>query len=119
MKSPMWEDTAIFLTWDDFGGFYDHVPPVRLDKFGLGIRVPMVTISPYAKQGYIDGTLGEFSSVLRFIENNWGLTQLTRRDRIANDMSYNFDFTQSPRGPTPQPLRTDCKGPIWEAPPPE
>jgi phospholipase C len=119
MKSPMWEDTAIFLTWDDFGGFYDHVPPVRLDKFGLGIRVPTLTISPYAKQGYIDSTLGEFSSVLRFIENNWGLTQLTRRDRIANDMSYNFDFTQAPREPTPQPLRTDCRGPIWEAPPPE
>jgi len=119
MRSPMWEDTAIFLTWDDFGGFYDHVPPVRLDRFGLGIRVPMLTISPYAKQGYIDSTLGEFSSVLRFIENNWGLTQLTRRDRIANDMSYNFDFTQPERGATPQPLRTDCKGPIWEAPPPE
>jgi hypothetical protein len=119
MRSPMWKDTAIFLTWDDWGGFYDHVPPVRLDRFDLGIRVPMVTISPYAKTGYIDGTLGEFSSVLRFIENNWGLTQLTRRDRIANDMSYNFDFTQPPRPPTPQPLRTDCKGPIWEAPPPD
>ena len=119
MKSPMWEDTAIFMSWDDFGGFYDHVPPVRLDRFGLGIRVPMMTISPYAKRGYIDSTLGEFSSVLRFIENNWGLTQLTRRDRIANDMSYNFDFTQAPREPTPQPLRTDCTGPIWEAPPPE
>ncbi|MEO8476167.1 MAG: alkaline phosphatase family protein [Actinomycetota bacterium] len=119
MQSPMWKDTAIFLTWDDFGGFYDHVPPVRLDRFGLGIRVPMVTISPYAKQGYVDGTLGEFSSVLRFIENNWGLSQLTRRDRIANDMSYNFDFAQSPREPTPQPLRTDCKGSIWDAPPPE
>jgi phospholipase C len=119
MRSPMWKDTAIFMSWDDFGGFYDHVPPVRLDRFGLGIRVPMLTISPYAKRGHIDSVLGEFSSVLRFIENNWGLTQLTRRDRIANDMSYNFDFTQPPRAPTPQPLRTDCKGPIWEAPPPE
>lgn len=119
MASPMWKDTAIFLTWDDFGGFYDHVPPVRLDRFGLGIRVPMLVISPYAKQGYIDGTQGEFSSVLRFIEDNWGLTQLTRRDRIAHDMSYDFDFTQTPRAPDPQPLRTDCRGPVWTPPPPD
>lgn len=119
MKSPMWKDTAIFLTWDDFGGFYDHVPPVRLDKIGLGVRVPMMVMSPYAKRGYIDTTQGEFSSVLRFIENNWGLTQLTRRDRIASDLSKNFDFTQTPRPPDPQPLRTDCKGPIWAPPPPD
>ncbi len=51
MKSPMWEDTAIFLTWDDFGGFYDHVPPVRLDKFGLGIRVPMIDDQPVREAG--------------------------------------------------------------------
>jgi phospholipase C len=119
MNSPMWKDTAIFLTWDDFGGFYDHVPPVSLDRVGLGIRVPMMVISPYAKTGYIDHAQGEFSSVLRFIENNWGLTQLTRRDRIASDLSQNFDFAQSPRPPDPQPLRTDCKGPIWTPPPPE
>jgi phospholipase C len=119
MNSPMWQDTAIFLTWDDFGGFYDHVPPIRLDRFGLGVRVPMLTISPYAKRGYVDSTLGEFSSILRFVENNWGLTQLTRRDRIANDMSYNFDFARPPGPPDPQPLRTDCKGPIWTPPPPD
>ena len=119
MNSPMWKDTAIFLTWDDFGGFYDHVPPVRLDRFGLGVRVPMLVISPYARRGYIDGRQGEFSSVLRFIEDNWGLTQLTRRDRIANNMAYDFDFSQAPAPPDPQPLRTDCKGPIWAPPPPD
>jgi phospholipase C len=118
MESPMWRDTAIFLTWDDYGGFYDHVPPRRVDGDGFGIRVPMLILSPYAKTGYVDHTEGEFSSVLRFIENNWGLSQLTHRDRAADDLSEAFDFTQQPRPPEPQPLRTDCEGPTWEPPPP-
>ena len=85
MRSPMWKDTAIFITWDDYGGFYDHVPPPQVDDFGFGFRVPLLTISPYAKPGHIDSQLGEFSSVLRFIEDNWGLSQLTHRDRDAWD----------------------------------
>jgi phospholipase C len=113
MRSPMWEDTAIFLTWDDYGGFYDHVPPPQVDGFGFGIRVPMLVISPYAKQGFVSGELGEFSSVLRFIEDNWGLTQLTHRDRDATPMMSAFDFSQEPRAPNPLPLRDDCVGPIW------
>ena len=68
----MWPTTAIFLTWDDYGGFYDHEPPPQVDGFGFGIRVPMLVLSPYAKQGHISHELGEFSSVLRFIEDNWG-----------------------------------------------
>jgi phospholipase C len=51
MESPLWKDTAIFLTWDEWGGFYDHVVPPKVDQFGLGIRVPMVVISPYARRG--------------------------------------------------------------------
>jgi len=70
IRSPMWKDTAIFVTWDDYGGFYDHAPPPQLDGFGLGIRVPLLVISPYAKNG-VDHQVGEFSSVLRFIEDNW------------------------------------------------
>ena len=73
MRSPMWKDTAIFLTLDDYGGFYDHVPPPQVDDFGFGIRVPMLVMSPYAREGVVSGELGEFSSVLRFIEDNWGL----------------------------------------------
>ena len=107
MRSPMWKDTAIFLTWDDYGGFYDHVPPPQLDGFGLGIRVPLLVISPYARNG-VDHQLGEFSSVLRFVEDNWGLRQLTDRDRLATDLSYDFDFTGRPHPPDPLPLRTDC-----------
>lgn len=111
MRSPFWRDTAIFITWDDYGGFYDHVPPPQVDDFGFGFRVPLLTISPYAKHGYIDSQLGEFSSVLRFIEDNWGLSQLTHRDRDAFNLSYLFDFDQHPRQPFELPMRTDCVGP--------
>ncbi len=108
MKSPMWKSTAIFVTWDDYGGFYDHVAPPQVDDFGFGIRVPLLVISPFALNGEIDHHLGEFSSVLRFIEDNWDLRQLTPRDRAAENLSYDFDFTQKPRRPDPLPLRTDC-----------
>jgi len=97
--SEQWNSTAIFLAWDDFGGFYDHVPPPQLDQFGLGFRVPMIIISPYAIPGYISHTTYEFSSVLKFIEENFGLPSLTQRDAQANDMMDSFDFSQSPLPP--------------------
>ena len=111
MESPLWDDTAIFITWDDYGGFYDHVPPPQVDGFGFGIRVPLLVISAYAKRGYVMNEIGEFSSVLRFMEDNWGLSQLTHRDREATPLMPAFDFTQDPRPPDPLPLRTDCVGP--------
>jgi len=117
MRSPMWKDTAIFLTWDDWGGFYDHVPPPQIDKFGLGIRVPLLVISPYAKRGLIDHHHGEFSSVLRFIEDNWGLRHLTHRDGEAGNLGWDFRFASPPRAPDPRALRTDCRGPIFAPPP--
>ena len=117
MEGPHWDSSAIFLTWDDWGGFYDHAPPPSLDEFGLGVRVPFLVISPYAKRGHIDRELGEFSTVLRFIEENWGLGRLTHRDRQANVLEYDFDFTQEPRDPLPLPLRTDCKGDPFDPPP--
>ena len=107
MRSPMWKDTAIFLTWDDWGGLYDHVPPPQVDAFGLGFRVPLLVISPYARRGHIDHELGEFSSMLRFVEENWGLRPLTKRDRVADDLASDFDFDQTPRAPDPLPTR-DC-----------
>jgi phospholipase C len=114
MNRPMWKTTAIFLTWDDYGGFYDHVAPPQVDMFGFGFRVPLIVISPYSKTGYVDHTVGEFSSVLRFMEDNWGLRQLTERDRMGNDLRGAFAFGKQPRAPDPLPLRTDCKGPIWK-----
>ncbi|HEX2049625.1 MAG TPA: alkaline phosphatase family protein [Actinomycetota bacterium] len=94
MKSKYWKSTAIFLTWDDFGGFYDHVPPPQKDHMGLGPRVPLLIISPWAKQGYVDSTEYEFSSVLKFIETVYDLPCMTHRDCQANDMMDAFDFEQ-------------------------
>jgi phospholipase C len=99
MQGPDWNTTAIFMTWDDFGGFYDHVPPPVVDSLGLGPRVPLIIISPYAKAGYISHTQYEFSSVLKFVEELYGLPPLTARDAGANDMTDSFDFTQTPLSP--------------------
>ncbi|MGH2590829.1 MAG: phospholipase C [Actinomycetota bacterium] len=71
MRKPAWEHTALFLTWDEWGGFYDHVVPPEVDALGLGFRVPMLAISPYSRRGYIDDAVGEFSSPVKFIQDNW------------------------------------------------
>ncbi|HVF52543.1 MAG TPA: alkaline phosphatase family protein [Actinomycetota bacterium] len=94
MRSKYWKNTAVFLTWDDSGGFYDHVPPPHLDEMGLGPRVPLLVISPWAKEGYIDPTVYEFSSVLKFIETAFDLECMTDRDCGASDMLNAFDFEQ-------------------------
>jgi phospholipase C len=99
MNGPDWGSTAIFLTWDDYGGFYDHVPPPGIDQFGLGPRVPLLIISPYAKAGYISSTEYELSSFLAFVEKRYSLNPLTSRDANANDMEDSFDFTQHPLAP--------------------
>jgi phospholipase C len=99
MRSPVWRSTAIFLTWDDFGGFYDHVPPPQVDIYGMGPRVPLLVIGPYARRGAIFSETSEFSSVLHFIERLHNLPALTERDRDANDLLGAFDFTQQPRRP--------------------
>ncbi len=94
MKSKYWKSSAVFLTWDDFGGMYDHVVPPHIDYMGLGPRVPLLIISPWTKPGYIDNTTYEFSSVLKFMEKTFGLHSMTARDRRANDMFNAFDFNQ-------------------------
>ena len=101
MKSQYWNNTAIFVTWDDWGGFYDHVYPTALDTLGLGARVPLLVISPYAKQGYISHSLGEFSSIDKFIEEDYGLPNLGQRDALSqvSDLMDFFDFKQTPRPP--------------------
>lgn len=99
MRSPEWERTAIVITWDDFGGFYDHVTPPHVDLFGLGPRVPMLLISPWARQGHVANDTLEFSSVLKMIETIWGLPSLTARDRQASDMLNLFDYRGDPAPP--------------------
>ena len=99
MQSSMWEHTALFLTWDEWGGFYDHVPPPFVDDVGLGYRVPMLVIAAYARRGYIDDAQGEFSSPLKFIADNWGLPYLTKRIDETHNFEHVFDWTQQPREP--------------------
>ena len=99
MQGPDWNSTAVFLTWDDFGGFYDHVPPPQVDNFGFGPRVPLLVISPYSRSGYISRTVYEFSSLLKFVEKRWNLDPLTNRDASANDLTDSFDFGQAPLQP--------------------
>jgi len=114
MKSPDWSSTAIFLAWDDWGGFYDHVTPPVVDAQGYGLRVPGLVISPYAKQGYIDPQTLSFDAYLKFIEDDFLHGQRIdprtdgRPDRrpdvrestpILGDLRYDFDFAQPPRPP--------------------
>jgi len=109
MQSPYWGDSVIFLTWDDYGGFYDHVPPPEIDAYGLGPRVPMLVISPYAKSNYVSHTNYEFCSVLKFVEVRWELHHLTPRDHWANDMRDCFDFNQNPGSAMVIPIPADLK----------
>jgi len=95
----LWDSTAVFIIWDDFGGIYDHVAPPHADAFGLGHRVPLLVVSPYARKGYISPTQYEFSSVLKFIEERFGLPALGTRDANANDMTDSFNFNQNPLPP--------------------
>jgi phospholipase C len=96
--SKFWKDSAIFVMWDDWGGWFDPVRPVYEDYDGLGFRVPLIVISPYAKQGYVTHVQYETASVLRYIEDNFGLPQLARADARANDPADDaFDYGQRPR----------------------
>jgi len=99
MASPYWNQCAIILVWDDYGGFYDHVPPHQVDRYGYGPRVPALVISPYAKPGKIIHTRFDFTSPLKLIEKKFGLKALTDRDADANDMLDCFDFKQTPLPP--------------------
>ena len=97
-ESPYWDSTAIIVLWDDWGGWFDPVQPVYEDYDGLGFRVPLLMVSPYAKRGYVTHVQYETSSVLRFIEDNFGLPQLAKSDqRAADPVGDAFDYYQPPR----------------------
>ena len=110
----MWDHTAIFLTWDEWGGFYDHMTPPVVDDEGFGFRVPLLTISPYAARGVIDDEVGEFSTPLRFISDNWGLDPLTPRIARTHNFEHVFDFKAKPRPPDPRPTMKGCEGHPFE-----
>ncbi len=98
-RSSSWDDSAFFWTYDDWGGWYDHVPPRRVDSYGYGFRVPALLVSPYARKGEVNHTETDFTSALKFIEENWSLEPLAERDRKANGLMSAFDFSQAPRAP--------------------
>jgi phospholipase C len=114
MQSPDWYSSAIFLAWDDWGGFYDHVVPPIVDRNGYGLRVPALVISPYARQGYIDHQILSFDAYLKFIEDDFIKGQrldpqtdgrpdprptVREDDPILGDLAQDFDFNQPPRPP--------------------
>ncbi len=99
--SPYWSDTAIIIAWDDWGGWYDHVPPLKVfNSYEYGFRVPLIVISPYAKAAYISHVNHDFGSILKFIETMFSLTTVGPGDGYADsrsdDLSDCFDFTQTP-----------------------
>ncbi len=118
MQSAYWKDTAILFTMDDFGGWYDHVPPPRQygcdaqHPYGLGFRLPFLVISPYAKRGFVFKEQAEQASIARFIEKVFGATQAlsdldpTAQDGQANDLMNAFDFDQAPLAPVVLTQRT-------------
>ncbi|MEO6835593.1 MAG: alkaline phosphatase family protein [Candidatus Tumulicola sp.] len=123
MKSPDWDSTLIVLSWDDWGGFYDHVPPPTVDENGYGIRVPGIVISPYARRGFIDRQVLSHDAYVKFIEDDFlGGERIDpktdgRPDRRPNvrenqpqlgDLRADLDFTQSPRAPEILP-----NGTVW------
>jgi phospholipase C len=97
MNGPDWDSTAVFITYDDCGCFYDQVPPPE----GLGIRTPMVIVSPWARPGYTDSNVASYASMMTFVEHTFGLAPLSVRDAGAYDFSQSFDFTQTPLPPIP------------------
>ncbi len=122
MRSPQWDSTAIFVTWDDWGGFYDHVVPPKVDRNGYGMRVPGITISPYAKRGYIDHQTLSFDAYNKFIEDIFldgrridpetdgrpDPRPTVREDvAILGDLRDEFDFTQPPREPVLLPVEPE------------
>ncbi|MGN6676929.1 MAG: alkaline phosphatase family protein [Streptosporangiaceae bacterium] len=119
MRGPDWRSTAIFLSWDDWGGFYDHVVPPRVDQNGYGLRVPALVISPYARNGYIDHQILSFDAYNKFIENDFlhGARLNPRTDgrpdprpdvrenaRLLGNLGADFNFRQQPRRPLILPI---------------
>jgi phospholipase C len=119
MQSRDWNSTAIFLAWDDWGGFYDHVRPPRVDGEGFGLRVPALVISPYAKQGYVDHQILSSDAYLKFIEDDFlhgrridprtdgrpdSRPDVRENAKILGNLVHDFDFDQKPRPPLILPL---------------
>ena len=95
-NSPYWANTAILISWDDWGGWYDHVAPKIINSYEYGFRVPLIVVSPYAKPQYISHATHDFGSILKFIEEDYGLPSLGYADASADDLSDCFNLKQQP-----------------------
>lgn len=96
-NSSYWDDTAIVIAWDDWGGWYDHVPPSSIyNQYEYGFRVPMIVVSPYAKAGYVSHVTHDFASIVKFVEAVFDLPTLGYADLRSDDLSDCFDFAQTP-----------------------
>jgi len=107
-QSADWRDTAVFVTWDDWGGWYDHVAPSVINSYEYGLRVPLIVASPYAKNGYVSHVTHDFGSILKFTEEAFGLPSLGYADSLADDLSDCFDFGAKARKFRPIPSRHDA-----------
>ncbi len=94
MRSPHWSASAFLWTYDDWGGWYDHVKPPKVDEYGYGFRVPALMVSAHAKRGHVESTTLDFTSPLKFIQYNWDLPPLASRDAKSNNFLTAFDFTK-------------------------
>ncbi len=94
-QSPAWPKSIVIVTFDENGGYWDHVPPPMIDRWGPGMRVPTVIISPFAKKGFIDHTVYDTTAILKLIETRFGLEPLGERDKNAKDMTAAFAFTDA------------------------
>jgi phospholipase C len=92
--APIWRSTAIIVTYDEYGGLWDHVAPPRGDRWGPGTRIPAIVISPFAKKGHVDHRVYDTTSILKLIENRFGLKPLTDRDAAADGLTGTFDFSR-------------------------
>ena len=92
--SPFWDSTAIVITYDEFGGSWDHVAPPVADRWGPGLRVPAVIVSPFARRAFVDHTVYDTTSILKFVETRWNVAPLGDRDAAAADLTNAFDFSQ-------------------------
>ncbi len=112
MRSDAWSSSAFMWSYDDWGGWYDHVPPPQVDAYGYGFRVPALLVSPYARRGHIDSTELDYTSILKFIEENWGLQPLTERDAKALSFAGAFDFSTTPAKPVTVAFEREHKEPV-------
>ncbi|HEU4354173.1 MAG TPA: alkaline phosphatase family protein [Actinomycetota bacterium] len=116
MRSDDWAHTAIFISWDMWGGLYDHVPPPVVDDIGYGYRVPSLVLSPYAKKGMVDHERADLCAPLKFISDNWGLSYLTDRIAATHNFEHAFTFGRNPRKDARPAPEMSCFGSPWEYP---